>query len=36
MAEGTIDPDRLFRNGQLKVEGNMAKSAELRTLLKKS
>ena len=34
MADGTVDPDRLFRNGQLKVEGNIAKSADLRMLLK--
>ena len=35
MAEGTVDPDKLFRNGLLKVEGNIAKSAELRVLLRK-
>ena len=35
MVEGTADPDKLFQTGQLKVEGNMAKSAELRYLFEK-
>ena len=33
MADGTVSADRLFMNGQLRVEGNIAKGAELRRLL---
>ena len=33
MAEGTVSADKLFQTGQLKVDGNMAKGAELRYLL---
>ena len=33
MANGTVSPDRLFMNGQLRVEGNVSKGAELRHLL---
>ena len=33
MTEGTVSADKLFMNGQLKVEGNVAKGAELRRLL---
>ena len=36
MAEGRLDDDRLFQTGQLKVEGNMAKGAELRYLIHKN
>ena len=32
MANGTVNFDRLFMNGQLKVEGNVARAAELRKL----
>ena len=35
MAKGTANPDKIFRTGQMKVDGNMAKSAELRYLLGK-
>lgn len=33
MAKGEISPDRLFMNGQMKVEGNISKGAELRRML---
>ncbi len=33
MAKGTVSPDKLFMNGQLRVEGNVSKGAELRRLL---
>ena len=33
MTEGAVSADKLFMNGQLKVEGNVAKGAELRRLL---
>ena len=33
MTDGSVSPDRLFMNGQMKVEGNVAKGAELRRLL---
>ena len=33
MANGTVSADKLFMTGQLKVEGNLAKSAEMRQLL---
>ena len=33
MAEGTIAPDKLFFNGQMKVTGNIVKGAELRRIL---
>ncbi|MBR2702513.1 MAG: SCP2 sterol-binding domain-containing protein, partial [Erysipelotrichaceae bacterium] len=33
MAIGTASADKLFVNGQLKVEGNISKGAELRYLL---
>ena len=33
MANGTASADRLFVNGQLKVEGNISKGAELRYLI---
>lgn len=33
MAIGTADPDRLFVKGQLKVDGNMSKGAEMRYLI---
>lgn len=33
MANGTVSSDKLFMTGQLKVEGNLAKSAEMRQLL---
>ena len=36
MAEGKFDDDKLFQTGQLKVEGNMAKGAELRYLIHKN
>ena len=36
MAEGKFDDDKLFQTGQLKVEGNLAKSAELRYLIHKN
>ncbi len=35
MANGTASADRLFVNGQLKVEGNISKGAEMRYLLGK-
>ncbi len=35
MATGVVNADRLFVNGQLKVEGNISKGAELRNLLGK-
>ncbi len=33
MAKGTISCDKIFMNGQMKVEGNMVKGAEMRHLL---
>ena len=36
MAEGKFDDDKLFQTGQLKVEGNLAKAAELRYLIHKN
>ena len=36
MANGTISFDRLFPTGQLKVEGNLSKGAEIRQLLGKT
>ena len=36
MANGTISFDRLFLTGQLKVEGNLSKGAEIRQLLGKT
>ena len=33
MAQGTVSSDKLFITGQLKVEGNLSKSAALRELL---
>ena len=33
IAKGKISPDKLFMNGQLKVEGNVVKAAELRKML---
>ena len=33
LAEGKLDADKLFRTGQLKVDGNIAKGADLRLLL---
>ncbi len=33
MTDGSVSPDRLFMNGQLKVEGNISKGAELRRML---
>ena len=33
MADGTVSADKLFMNGQLRVEGNVSKGAELRRLL---
>ena len=33
MIDGSVSADRLFMNGQLKVEGNVSKSAELRRML---
>jgi hypothetical protein len=33
MADGTVSADKLFMNGQMRVEGNIAKGAELRRLL---
>ncbi len=33
MAKGTVNPDKLFMSGQLKVKGNMVKGADLRKLL---
>ncbi len=36
LAQGTLDDDKLFQTGQLKVEGNMAKGAELRYLIHKN
>ena len=33
MTDGSVSADRLFMNGQLKVEGNVAKGAELRHIL---
>jgi hypothetical protein len=33
MAIGTANADRLFIKGQLKVEGNLSKGAELRYLI---
>ena len=33
MTDGTVSPDKLFMNGQMKVDGNVAKGAELRRLL---
>ncbi len=33
MAQGTVSSDKLFITGQLKAEGNLSKSAELRELL---
>ena len=33
MANGTVSADKLFMNGQLHVEGNVSKGAELRRLL---
>ncbi|HCK89343.1 MAG TPA: hypothetical protein DHW39_11170 [Erysipelotrichaceae bacterium] len=35
MAIGTVSADRLFVNGQLKVEGNISKGAEMRFLIGK-
>ncbi len=35
MATGVVNADRLFVNGQLKVEGNISKGAELRYLIGK-
>ena len=35
MATGIVAADRLFVNGQLKVEGNISKGAELRYLIGK-
>ena len=35
MATGTVSPDRLFVNGQMKVDGNISKGAEMRYLLGK-
>ena len=35
MAKGTVSFDRLFLTGQLKVEGNLSKGAEIRQLLGK-
>ena len=31
-----LDDDKLFQTGQLKVEGNLAKAAELRYLIHKN
>ena len=36
LAEGKFDDDKLFQTGQLKVEGNIAKGAELRYLIHKN
>jgi len=36
LAEGKFDDDKLFQTGQLKIEGNMAKGAELRYLIHKN
>ncbi|MBE6909648.1 MAG: glycosyltransferase [Ruminococcaceae bacterium] len=33
MVKGTVSTDKLFMNGQLRVEGNVSKGAELRKLL---
>lgn len=33
MANGTVSADKLFMNGQMRVEGNVSKGAELRRLL---
>lgn len=33
MANGTVSHDKLFMNGQMRVQGNLAKSAEMRHLL---
>ncbi len=33
MVKGTVSPDKLFMNGQLKVDGNLVKGAELRKML---
>ena len=35
MANGTVSADRLFVNGQMKVEGNISKGAEMRYLIGK-
>ena len=32
MAKGTVSPERIFMNGQLRLEGNVSKAAELRRL----
>ena len=34
MTDGSVSADRIFMNGQMRVEGNVAKGAELRQLLK--
>ena len=36
MANGTVNADKLYVNGQLKVEGNISKGAEMRYLLGKN
>ncbi|MBR5340353.1 MAG: glycogen/starch synthase [Erysipelotrichaceae bacterium] len=36
MATGQVSPDRLFVNGQLKVDGNISKGAELKYLIGKN
>ena len=33
MAIGTVSADKLFVNGQMKVEGNISKGAEMRYLI---
>ena len=35
MATGAVSADRLFVNGQMKVQGNISKGAEMRYLLGK-
>ena len=35
MANGTVSADKLFVNGQMKVDGNISKGAEMRYLLGK-
>ena len=34
MTDGSVSADKLFMTGQLKVEGNVAKGAELRRMLR--